>query len=111
VGSTDLTNRIIFGKLPLDSGNHPKGGTQMDKTDNAILNTPQEILSYKFRYHGIVRHVDNITFDGNRQQFIGMEIRKNGKFSNRIKRFTLNEVEGPLMRIEPINRTGALERP
>lgn len=77
-----------------------------------VVNTPQETLTYRFRYDGVSRIVDNVEFEGDRQQFIGMEIRKAGKFSFRIKRFTLSKVEGGLERVEPIHRSGpVLGRP
>lgn len=67
------------------------------------MRAPTEILSYRFRYSGDVRHVDNVTFEDDTQTVIGMEIRKGGKFSWKIKRYALEKIEG--MERIPAQRT------
>lgn len=69
-----------------------------------------KIISVRFKYDGVVRHVDNISLDDQHKQFVGFEVRKSGRFSNKIKRFDLTRVEGPLEFINPISRTGAIAR-
>ena len=55
--------------------------------------TTDKILSAKFVYDGVVRQVTDITLDDERKQFIGFEVRKSGKFSNRVKRFDLAKID------------------
>lgn len=55
-----------------------------------------QIVSVRFKYDGKIRHVDNITLEDEHKQFIGFEVRKSGRFSNRIKRFDLAKLESPL---------------
>lgn len=70
----------------------------------------EEIFSYRFRYAGSTRHVDNVTWEGN--TFIGFERRKSGKYSNKIKRYRISEAVG-LQRIEPLTDRvgGSIARP
>lgn len=68
------------------------------------MRSQTEILSYRFKYSGDWRHVDNVTFEDDTQTVIGMEIRKRGRFSWKIKRYALEKIETPLERI-PIQRT------
>ena len=68
------------------------------------MRSDTEILSYRFKYSGDWRHVDNVTFEGDTQTVIGMEIRKRGRFSWKIKRYALEKIETPLERI-PAQRT------
>lgn len=57
--------------------------------------------SYKFRYHGVMRHVDNVTHENG--TIIGMEVRKAGKFSWQIKRYKLVDIEhGTLEEVSPM---------
>ena len=53
-------------------------------------------LKAKFRYAGFARYVENVTMEWKTNTLIGMERRKAGKFSNKIKRYSLNKVEGEL---------------
>ena len=53
-------------------------------------------LKAKFRYAGFARYVENVTMEWETNTHIGMERRKSGKFSNKIKRYSLNKVEGEL---------------
>ncbi len=43
----------------------------------------------KFIYGGLVRHVENVTLEPNSFTLIGMEVRKGGKFSYKIKRYSM----------------------
>jgi len=56
--------------------------------------------SLRFRYHGEVRHVDNVTHENG--TLIGMEIRKHGRFSWKIKRFRVDQIEGELEEVAPM---------
>ena len=69
------------------------------------------IISVRFKYDGIVRHVDNISLDDSNKQFLGFEVRKSGRFSNKIKRFDFSRVEGNLEFIKPLTREGSIARP
>lgn len=75
-----------------------------------IVQNPQVPLCYRFTYKGIVRHVDNVTIDGEQQQLLGMEIRKAGKFSYKIKRYSLVNITD-LHKIDPVVRVGKVARP
>jgi hypothetical protein len=62
------------------------------------------MMDIKFKYGGIMRHVSNFTHEG--ETFIGMEIRKAGKFSYKIKRYTIADVEGDFLYVKPYLRSG-----
>jgi hypothetical protein len=66
------------------------------------MRNPTAILSYRFRYAGEIRHVDNVTLEEDTQTIIGMEIRKRGRFSWKIKRYAMERIDGPLERIDPL---------
>jgi hypothetical protein len=51
-------------------------------------------IKCKFRYSGFARYVENCTFEWETNTLIGMERRKAGKFSNKIKRYSLSKMEG-----------------
>lgn len=53
-------------------------------------------LKARFRYAGFARYVENVTLEWETNTLIGMERRKSGKFSNKIKRYSLNKVEGEI---------------
>ena len=72
---------------------------------DAMVNTPQQVLAYRFTYDDIPRIVDNVSFEGDRQQIIGFEMRKGGKFSYRVKRYTLAKISD-LSQIDPPERSG-----
>lgn len=55
-------------------------------------------LKARFKYSGIVRHVENITVEPETQSIIGMEVRKGGKFSNKIKRYSTINIRELSMR-------------
>ena len=50
-------------------------------------------LKARFKYSGIVRHVENITVEPETRSIIGMEVRKGGKFSNKIKRYSVEKAK------------------
>ena len=50
----------------------------------------------RFKYAGFARYVENVTFEWDTKTLIGMERRKAGKFSNKIKRYSLEKVEGEM---------------
>jgi hypothetical protein len=52
-----------------------------------------KVVSVRFKYDGVVRHVDNIMLDDKNKQFVGFEVRKAGKFSQKIKRFDMTKME------------------
>jgi len=66
------------------------------------MRSPVEILSYRFKYAGEWRHVDNVTFEGEWDTLVGMEIRKRGRFSWQIKRYALEKMESPLEKVPPM---------
>ena len=49
-----------------------------------------------FRYDGKMRHLENVTVEEKTGTIVGMEKRKAGKFSNKIKRFTISKMEGEI---------------
>ena len=55
-----------------------------------------KVISVRFKYDGKSRIVDNIALDDKNKQFIGFELRKSGRFSNRIKRFDMLKLDSPL---------------
>ncbi|MFI5405139.1 MAG: hypothetical protein ACHQ1D_01360 [Nitrososphaerales archaeon] len=62
------------------------------------------MMDIRFKYGGVMRQVSNFTNEG--ETFIGLEIRKAGKFSFKIKRYTIAEVEGEFRYVKPYLRTG-----
>lgn len=72
---------------------------------NQITNQPKVNLAYKFTYDGVSRIVDNVTLEGDSQQIIGFEVRKGGKFSYHIKRYSLTKITD-LTLIDPPKRVG-----
>jgi hypothetical protein len=46
----------------------------------------------KFKYEGFWRRVSNVTFEWDTRTLIGFEMRKNGKFSYKIKRFSMEKI-------------------
>jgi hypothetical protein len=75
--------------------------TQLLSTAGNPTDTP---VAVRFRYHGASRIVDNIDFDGE-NIIVGFEMRRSGKFSYKIKKFKLNEIDG-LTYINPPHRSG-----
>ena len=67
-----------------------------------------DILSYRFMYDGASRIVDNIAFE--KDCLIGFEARRSGRFSNKVKRFSLAGVS-QMKRIDPVTRKGKNVRP
>lgn len=62
-----------------------------------------DVLSYQFNYDGHSRLVDNVTLENGYKSILGYEIRKSGKFSFRIKRFSLSKISN-LCLIQPVSR-------
>jgi len=74
---------------------------------------PKQVLSYTFTYDGAKRHVDNVEIDGDAQQILGYETRKSGRFSGRIKRYSLIKIQD-LVQVPPLDHDRKLlgsERP
>lgn len=61
-------------------------------------------MDIRFFYDGFWRQVSNFTHEG--ETFIGMEIRKAGKFSFKVKRYTIAKVEGEFTYVKPYLRSG-----
>lgn len=59
----------------------------------------------RFKYDGFIRHVSNVTWED--ETLIGFEMRKAGKFSYRIKRFSIDKILD-LQFINPMKRSGAI---
>jgi len=57
----------------------------------------------KFLYEGAWRHVSNITFEGT--TLIGFEMRKAGKFSYRVKRYSFDKISD-INFVKPFLRNG-----
>lgn len=57
---------------------------------------PEPNIVCKFRYGGFARYVENVTFEWERRCLIGFERRKAGKFSNGIKRYRMDRLEGEI---------------
>ena len=64
-----------------------------------------ETIDIRFLYDGFVRHVSNVTFEPETNSLIGFEMRKSGKFSFKIKRFSLDKINH-LTYVEPFYRRG-----
>jgi len=62
-------------------------------------------IDLRFKYDGFWRQVSNITFEKETKSIIGMEMRKNGKFSYRIKRFSLDNMTN-ITFVKPFLRSG-----
>jgi hypothetical protein len=53
-------------------------------------------LSGEFTYSGVVRRVNNITVEEEKMTLIGMEVMKDGKRSDKIKRYDLYKISPPV---------------
>lgn len=62
-----------------------------------------QTIDISFKYDGTTRHVSNCTFEG--LTLIGFEMRRAGKFSYKIKRFSFDKISN-LKFITPILRKG-----
>jgi hypothetical protein len=51
------------------------------------------MVDLKFKYDGYWRHVSNVTFESNTKTLIGFEVRKNGKFVYRVKRYNWEKIK------------------
>lgn len=54
--------------------------------------------------------VDNVTFEDDWQTIVGIEIRKGGKFSWKVKRFAMEKIETPLERVPVMQNQTQLDR-
>lgn len=67
--------------------------------------------SFRFKYDGASRIVDNVTIETDTGTIIGFELRRSGKFSHKIKRYKLDKIS-ELVAIDQVLRTGpVLARP
>lgn len=64
-----------------------------------------ETIDIRFKYDNFWRQVSNVTFEKETRTVIGMEIRKSGKFSYRIKRYSLDNMTD-ISFIKPLLRRG-----
>lgn len=64
-----------------------------------------QIVSAKFDYNGKHRIVDNITVDEAQNVIMGFEMRTDGKFSYKVKKFTRDKITN-LVLIEGLHRSG-----
>jgi hypothetical protein len=65
----------------------------------------KQIVSAKFIYNGKHRVVDNISIDEAQNVLIGFEMRSDGQFSYKIKKFTRDKISN-LELIEGLHRSG-----
>lgn len=69
----------------------------------------ETILSYIFNYDGASRIVDNVTWE--KDTIVGFERRKSGRYSNKIKRYSVAKISA-MKRISPLaDREGKISRP
>lgn len=59
----------------------------------------------RFKYDGFWRQVSNVTFEKETRTVIGFEMRKNGKFSYKIKRYALDNMDD-ITFVKPFLRSG-----
>jgi len=59
----------------------------------------------RFKYDGNWRHVSNVTFEDETKTLIGFEMRKAGKFSYRIKRYSFEKISDVSF-VKPFLRNG-----
>ncbi len=55
------------------------------------------VLSYRFKYDGLIRHVDNVAFQNSCIK--GYEMRKGGKFSFKTKSYRFDKIQSDLERV------------
>ena len=49
-------------------------------------------IDIRFKYDGFWRRVSNVTFEKETSTLIGFEIRKNGQFVYRVKRYSMEKI-------------------
>lgn len=54
-------------------------------------NHPQTGVSARFKYHGTVRHLEDVIWE--KDVVRGREVRKGGQFSNKFKSFSVEKIE------------------
>ena len=62
-------------------------------------------IDMRFKYDGFWRRVSNVTFEKETSTLIGYEIRKNGQFVYRVKRYSLEKISDMTF-IKPFLRNG-----
>jgi hypothetical protein len=62
-------------------------------------------IDIRFKYGGFWRRVSNVTFEKETSTLIGFEVRKNGQFVYRVKRYALGKISDMTF-IKPILREG-----
>lgn len=50
-------------------------------------------IDIRFKYDGFWRRVSNVTFEPETKTLIGFEMRKNGRFVYRVKRYSFEKIE------------------
>jgi hypothetical protein len=68
------------------------GRKEDEAVSTTVVNNPQIDMIFRFKYDGVMRLVQG-EIDGDQQQIIGKELRRSGKFSYKIKRFSLAKIE------------------
>lgn len=66
-----------------------------------------KLFDIKFKYDGFWRHVSNVTFEPETQTLIGFEMRKSGKFSYKVKRYSYEKIFN-LQNIPTMERRGPI---
>lgn len=64
-----------------------------------------QTVDIKFKYDGFWRQVSNITIEPETKTLIGFEMRKNGRFVYKPKRYSLEKIED-LTFVKPFLRKG-----
>ena len=62
-------------------------------------------IDMRFKYDGFWRQVSNITFEWDTKTLIGFEMRKNGRFVYRIKRYSMEKISD-VSYVKPFLRSG-----
>ncbi len=63
------------------------------------------MIDLKFKYDGFWRRVSNVTFEDETKTLIGFEMRKNGQFVYKVKRYSYDKIS-ELTQIESMLRSG-----
>ena len=65
-----------------------------------------KIKTVRFSYNGKTRIVDNVTEEPEYGLLTGFEMREDGRFSYKIKRYSIAKIEGEIVEIDPPERKG-----
>ena len=63
-------------------------------------------VAARFNYSGKSRIVDNLSVEADTGTIVGFEMRSAGKFSYKIKRYSVDKIEGDFILIDPPDRIG-----